>query len=573
MATHMGPSTTSTSLASNQQDKEILATRPDDVEKSAAVPDTPPATQHLPARPYGGIRWFLVCISIYSTALLYGLDNTIAANLQAAIVETYGEVEKLGWVGYGFPLGAIGALLTFGKAYGIFDVKWLYCGSLFIFAVGSALCGAAPTMNALIVGRVIAGIGSSGAYIGVLNLITINTSDHERPMYMGLTGLIWGTGCILGPVIAGGFADSSATWRWAFYINLILFGIASPVYLFILGGNNPQPEKTLKEKLSHMDWLGMALNSSLYVFFVCAFSFAGAQWSWHSGGTIAFFVLFGVTLIAFIAQQGIPFGTTVQDRLYPADFLRHRSMWLLYIATSAGGAGLFIPLYYIPVFFAFTRGDNGIEAAVRLLPFICVMIFASLLNGGLMPKLGVYQPWYLAAGIFLTIGSALMYSIVDANTSNGTIYGISVLIGLGAGLSQQAAYSIAPVKIAVKSNMGPARIADAIGFINAAQIGSIVIALTITSTVFQNIGYKHVSAALEGLDFSSQEIRAALAGAKSAVFTSDKVTPEIRERIVAGIIKAIGDGYILSLTAGAVLLVSSLFMKWERLFMEIGASG
>jgi MFS family permease len=51
-------------------------------------------------------------------------------------------------------------------------------------------------------------------YLGVLNLLAVNTSIHERPMYMGLTGLIWGSGCILGPVIGGGFSDSSATWRW-----------------------------------------------------------------------------------------------------------------------------------------------------------------------------------------------------------------------------------------------------------------------------------------------------------------------------------------------------------------------
>lgn len=45
---------------------------------------------------------------------------------------------------------------TRGKAYGIFDVKWLYVTHVFLFEVGSALCGAAPTMNALIVGRAIA---------------------------------------------------------------------------------------------------------------------------------------------------------------------------------------------------------------------------------------------------------------------------------------------------------------------------------------------------------------------------------------------------------------------------------
>jgi MFS family permease len=69
-------------------------------------------------------------------------------------------------------------------------------------------------MSALIVGRVIAGIGGAGLYLGMLNLIAINTLEKERPAYMGGTGVIWGAGTILGPVIGGAFADSSATWRW-----------------------------------------------------------------------------------------------------------------------------------------------------------------------------------------------------------------------------------------------------------------------------------------------------------------------------------------------------------------------
>jgi len=46
------------------------------------------------------------------------------------------------------------------------------------------------------------------------------TSLKERGFYMGIVGLVWGAGAILGPVVGGGFSVSSATWRWAFYINL-----------------------------------------------------------------------------------------------------------------------------------------------------------------------------------------------------------------------------------------------------------------------------------------------------------------------------------------------------------------
>lgn len=77
-------------------------------------------------------------------------------------------------------------MLPFGKLYGLFDAKWLYIVSAILFNAGSALCGGAPNMSALIVGRVLAGLGGNGMYIGVLTLLSVNTSDRERPGYIGM---------------------------------------------------------------------------------------------------------------------------------------------------------------------------------------------------------------------------------------------------------------------------------------------------------------------------------------------------------------------------------------------------
>lgn len=58
------------------------------------------------------------------------------------------------------------SILLLSKMNETFQIKWIIIGSLILFEAGSALCGAAPNMNALIVGRVIAGLGGAGAYIG-----------------------------------------------------------------------------------------------------------------------------------------------------------------------------------------------------------------------------------------------------------------------------------------------------------------------------------------------------------------------------------------------------------------------
>lgn len=165
----------------------------------------------------------------------------------------------------------------------------------------------------------------------------------------------------------------------------------------------------------------------------------------------------------------------------------------------------------------------------------------------------------------MVISGSLFYTMVHATTSVTRIYGFSVLAAIGAGFAGQASYSVAQSMVPVH------RIADAVGYINQAQIGSIAISLTITGAVFQNIGFHHIASAVEGLNFTDQDIHAALAGAKSAIFTS--ADDEVKARVIAGIVKAINDGYILMIVAGVVAIISASLMKYERIFLEMTAGG
>jgi len=80
--------------------------------------------------------------------------------------------------------------------YGQFNSKFLFLGAIILFEVGSVVCGAAPTMNALIVGRTICGLGGSGIYLGCMNILSILTTEAERPAYLSLVGFMWGLGTV-----------------------------------------------------------------------------------------------------------------------------------------------------------------------------------------------------------------------------------------------------------------------------------------------------------------------------------------------------------------------------------------
>lgn len=91
-----------------------------------------------------GFRWVIVCISLYVTCFLYGLDTTIAADVQGPVTEAFGQVDQLAWIGAGFPLGSVCVILLLGTLYNSFNIKWVFITTVVIFEAGSALCGGAP---------------------------------------------------------------------------------------------------------------------------------------------------------------------------------------------------------------------------------------------------------------------------------------------------------------------------------------------------------------------------------------------------------------------------------------------
>jgi MFS family permease len=515
-----------------------------------------------PTRTIHGFKWLLVCASLYISAFLYGLDTTIAADVQGPVVEQFGHIEQLAWIGSGFPLGSVAVILLVGNLFGHFNMKWIFIASVALFEIGSAVCGAAPSMDALIVGRVIAGAGGAGIYLGALNYFTSMTAPEERGFYISLIGFFWGIGAVLGPVIGGGFAVSSATWRWAFYINLVIGAATAPIYIFFLPSIHPDTGKTVRERLAHFDFLGLFLVGATWVLFTVAFSIGGAEWAWSDGRTIALIVLFGVLFIATALQQYFAVFTTPETRAVPGHLLRRRTQLALITATGANSATLFVVVYYIPIYFQFAHSDDPVQAAVRLLPFVIVTVVVNVLAGRLLSTIRYYMPLFLIAGVFITVGGAVLMAFLDPATSQGLIYGVSVVLALGTGLTVQLGYAVATLTVDDAADVN-----HAISLQNIAQIGGNTVALVIAGKVFQANAVRNLTAALAGQGFTAQEISEATAGAQSALF--ERLSGELREAAVAAIVKAMQQSFAMVVASGAIMIVVAAVMKRERLFGDI----
>lgn len=200
------------------------------------------------------------------------------------------------------------------------------------------------------------------------------------------SGLVWGLGTVLGPVVGGAF--ELYTWRWAFYINLLFGAILLPTYVFIIPSNHPLPGVSAWQKLAGFDWLGTTLSVGAFVTLVMGINFGGTLYTWNSGQTISLFVVSGALWIIFGAQQGFNIATSVDTRILPNHLFAQKEPVLLFISCAAVGAVSYVSVYYIPIYFQFVQGDNAIKSAVRLLPFIFLLITTIPTSGAVMSHLG-----------------------------------------------------------------------------------------------------------------------------------------------------------------------------------------
>jgi hypothetical protein len=114
-------------------------------------------------------------------------------------------------------LTAPGFQSTWGKFFKYFPLKMWFLIALFIFELGSLICGVAQNPTTLIVGRAIAGLGAAGVAVGLFTMLGFAVPPEERPQIIGYTGATYGIGAVLGPLIGGAFTNS-VTWRWVIHV-------------------------------------------------------------------------------------------------------------------------------------------------------------------------------------------------------------------------------------------------------------------------------------------------------------------------------------------------------------------
>lgn len=153
-------------------------------------------------------KFWLIIISVYLSIFLVALDRMIIATAIPSITNEFHSIEDIGWYGSAYMLTAATFEPTFGRIYQIYSTKWVFLISTIVFEAGSALCGAAPTSAAFIVGRAIAGLGAAGIFVGGIMIIVPLVPLRKRPVFTAFFGIAFAISSVIGPLIGGTFTDN-----------------------------------------------------------------------------------------------------------------------------------------------------------------------------------------------------------------------------------------------------------------------------------------------------------------------------------------------------------------------------
>jgi MFS family permease len=437
---------------------------------------------HAPSTPAAGSSkahiWALLLTGI--GLFMVTLDNLVVTTALPVIrVDLGASVETLGWVVNAYTL-AFAVLLLTGAALGDrFGRRRVFATGLVIFAVASAGCALAPSIEWLIFFRGLQGLGAAPVLPLSLTLLADAFPPGKRGLAIGIWSGISGLAVAAGPVVGGAIVDG-ISWHWIFWINVPIGIVAAALAMWKLR-ESYGPDTGL-------DLAGMVLAGA-GVFGIVYGIVRGNEAGWGSPeilGTLIGGVVFLGLFLWWESRAAHP--------MLPLHFFRNRGLNVANAASVCLYFGLFGAVFFLAQFLQTVQGDSPLEAGLKVLPWTIMPMFIAPLAGAFSDRIGA-RP-FMVAGLFIMSGAFLWMGLVITPTiSYLGLFGGFMLAGFGMSLV------FAPVSNLLVQSVPEVDIGKASGTNNTVREVGGALGIAVMTAIFTATGsYSSGQAYVDGLN-------------------------------------------------------------------------
>ncbi|KAL9107727.1 MAG: hypothetical protein Q9227_007442 [Pyrenula ochraceoflavens] len=527
-----------TSPAERTDSKDLAPTTTHDTQASESAVDDESKY------PHGFPLWFLtfgLCVSTFVVAL----DNTIIATAIPKITTVFDSLNDVGWYGSAYLLTTTSLQPSFGKVYTYFNVKWTYIIALILFEAGSVLCAAATTSKMLIGGRALAGVGASALFSGSMTIIGYTVTLRKRAIYIALLSSMFGIASVVGPILGGAFTDK-LTWRWCFWINLPVGGIAiAAVFFFFKNPDRKESKLTFKEKIGQIDILGAGLLICAIVCLLLALQWGGSVYPWSNSKVWGCLLGFGLILIAFLVVQI----KRRETATIPYNILLQRTVGACALFSAFLAMAIYTQIYYLPFYFQAVKGTTAEGSGIRTIPFLVSNTIASVVVGGSITAIGPYVPFLYLGSTIYVVGSGLLYTLT-VSSSAGRWIGYQILAGAGSGACIQIPFIAVQVVLSKKDMPSGNAIAVFFNTLGGA------ISVSIAQNIFTNSLVKNIPKYAPGAN-------AAKIIAAGATHVREVTPPRLLAGVLLAYDKAVTRTFILPIAVGGLAFLTCALFEWK----------
>ena len=352
------------------------------------------------------------------------LSETVTATALPTIVGDLGGVDHMQWVTTAYILASTIMMPVYGKLGDLFGRKHLFIVALSVFIVGSATCGLAPSMDGLIAGRAVEGLGGGGLIILSQATIADIIPPRQRGKYMGILGSVFAVSTVVGPLLGGWFVQVTG-WRWLFAFNIPLALLAIAAVAFFL---RRPARRADRPPVDAAGMMAMAVSVSSLVL---ATAWGGTLFSWASWQIIALFALFAVMAVVFALVE-----RRAKEPVIPLSLFKNHNFVVCTVTGMFIMLGMMGTVSYLPTYFQIVDGLAPEQAGLMTFPMMAGVLVTAVGAGLLATRTGRYKWMPIASCVVAAVGFVLL-SRLAPGTPLPVAGAFLFVLGFGIGLGQQ----------------------------------------------------------------------------------------------------------------------------------------